>query len=334
MRPHTIGVSVAALVLAAAIAVLALHDARAAARAWLSAFVLVSMIPVGSLALLLVHGISGGRWGVELAPVLEPAQRTIPFLVLAFVPIIVARRLIYHWTGLGLPHDVLTLYLNPVLFDLRTLIALAFWSVIAWTGAWRRPLTAGLGLVGHLIVMTFIPADWVLTLEPGSVSAGFGLGFGIEQVLAALAFVALIAQQAQERPTRDLAGMLVSALLGTVYFIFMAFLITWYGNIPDKVKWYWAKRDLWPLALLAFLVGAALPFLATLNPRVRCDPRLLRATAALVLAGIFLHVSWLTAPSASAFVIVPAAIASLLLAALLLLAWALLPRNPEVAGHG
>ena len=49
-----------------ALLVIALIAGPAAGRGWLCAFVLVSMVPIGALALLLVHGISGGRWAMIL----------------------------------------------------------------------------------------------------------------------------------------------------------------------------------------------------------------------------------------------------------------------------
>jgi hypothetical protein len=290
-------------------------DASAGAEAWLCAFVLVSMIPLGSLALLLVHGISGGRWGQDFAPILVPAARTIPLLFVAFLPIIILRPLIYDWSGLKLPHDVLHLYLNPVFFDARTLIGLGVWSVLAWTNAWRSQFLAAVGLVLHLILMTFLPADWVLTIKPSSVSAGFGLGFGIEQMFAALAATAIFAPQAAGRPTRDLAGIMVTTLLGTVYFFYMAFLITWYGNIPAKVHWHAARAASgWAaVALASFLIGAALPFLAILNHLVRREPSAMRIVGALVLAGIALHIGWMIIPSFGSVVIAPAILAALVM---------------------
>ena len=270
------------------------------ARGWLCAFVLVSMVPIGSLTLLMVHGISGGRWGGDLAPMLIPAVRCIPLLLVAFLPVLFFRPEIYRWDELHLSQDVRDHYLNPALFDARTLIALVIWSGLAWCGVWRRSFFAGLGLVAHLILMTFIPADWLLTLGPGSTSAGFGLGFGIEQIGAALGMAAALGIQGREaRACRDLAGMIVSAILGTMYFIYMQFIITWYGNIPDKVHWYVARSgDGWSLlAFTAFILGAALPFLATLHPSVRREPALLRAVGILVLCGVALHVAWLTAPA-------------------------------------
>ena len=60
---------------------------------------------------------------------------------------------------------------------------------MVWRRAWETPLAAGLGLTAHLVLMTFIPADWILTLEPGTTSAAFGAGFSIEQIFAALALM-------------------------------------------------------------------------------------------------------------------------------------------------
>lgn len=318
----------------AALILFALADGATAARAWLCAFILISMIPIGSLALLLVHGISGGRWGEDLAPVLVPAARAIPLLFLAFLPILFFRPLIYRWDELALPHDVTRFYLNPLFFDARTLIGLLLWSVLAWTGAWRNQLFAALGITAHLIIITFLPADWILTLPPGSVSAGFGLGFGIEQLFAALAFAAVLAPQPPGRANRDLAGIMVTTLLGTVYFFYMAFIITWYGNIPAKVHWYAVRAgDGWALEMLAaFLLGAALPFLAILHPAVRREPSLLRYVGVLALFGILLHVVWMIIPVFGAAAMGPAILAGLVMAPLI---WAASLRLPATGGvHG
>jgi hypothetical protein len=308
----------AALALAA-LAVSAWGDAATAARAWLCAFVLVSMIPIGSLALLLVHGISGGRWGGDFAPVLVPAARSIPLLTLVFLPVIVFRPLIYDWSAMNLPQDVLRYYLNPVFFDARTLIGIAVWSLLAWGGAWRNQGTAGGGLVIHLVLMTFLPADWVLTIQPGSISAGFGLGFGIEQMFAALAFTAVLAPQQPGRANRDLAGIMVTTLLATVYFLYMQFLITWYGNIPTKVHWYAVRvGDGWQaVAFAAFLIGAGLPFLAILNPYVRREPAPMRVVGGCVLLGIALHVIWTVLPVFGGTPLLPAVFSILAIALLL-----------------
>jgi hypothetical protein len=268
---------------------------------WLCIFVLASMIPIGSLALLLAYGITGGRWGRDLMPALVPAARTIPLLIVGFVPIIVLRPALYHWDTLTIPDDVRHLYLNPFFFDIRTLFAIVVWSLLAWMRAWENELYSALGLIAHLVLLTFIPADWVLTLPPGTVSAGFGFGTGIEQMFAALAFAAVCAPQSDDqRASGDLSGLLIATLLGTVYFVYMQFAITWYGNVPEKVHWYAMRAEAgWSgVALAAFLIGAALPFIAMLSKRVRTAKPLLRLVGAMVLFGVLLHVAYLVLPAA------------------------------------
>jgi hypothetical protein len=206
-------------------------------------------------------------------------------------------------------------YLNPLFFDARTVTGIAIWSALAWGAAWRSQGMAALGLVVHLTLMSLLPADWILTIAPGSVSAGFGLGFGIEQMFVALAVVAVWAPQGAGRANRDLAGIMLTTLLGTVYFLYMAFLITWYGNIPAKVEWYVLRAGGgWSAVMLAaFIIGAALPFLAILNPYFRREPEAFRFVGWLVLVGAILHVGWLMLPSFGGSVILPALFATSLL---------------------
>lgn len=298
------------------------------ARAWLPAFVLISMIPIGSLGLLMVHGISGGRWGREMAPTLVAAARTMPLLIPAFLPVLIFRGRLPDWPLAGAASDVAHLYLNPLVFDLRSIIALVIWSVFAWGGIWRNQGTAGLGLVVHLVLVSIIPADWVLTLPPGSTSTGFGLGFGIEQMFAALAFVALLATQGRDpRANRDLAGLIVTTLLAVVYFLYVQFLIEWYGDVPEKVKWF-ASRNMgaWPFVdLLAFLVGAAGPFLAILHHDVRRSSAAMRWVGGFVLFGVTLHVVWLTIPAEGIATLAPAVGTAFVLIVFLLLARRIYP---------
>ncbi|MGZ5702934.1 MAG: hypothetical protein ACXWIM_18865 [Burkholderiales bacterium] len=306
-----IGVALFSLVIVA-LAIAIACDATATARGWLCAFVLISTVPLGSLALLLVHGVTGGRWGEDLKPVLVPAARAAPLLLTAVLPVLVLRSSIYNWHELGLPDDVQSLYLTPAFFDLRTVAALVIWSALAWTSAWQRQVPAAGGLIAHLGLLSVIPADWVMTLPPGGVSAGFGFGFGCEQIFAALAFAACLAPQGPEpRANQDLVGVMVSALLASIYFIYMQFLIVWYGNVPAKVHWYVARESWSAVALAAFFLGIAIPFLAMLSPHIRSSPRALRVVGWSILAGITLHIMWLTLPTfgtQAALALAPAAV--------------------------
>lgn len=304
-----------------------LSPTRAFATGWLSAFAFLSMIPVGSVGLLLLHGITGGRWGDDFSPVLVPAARAAPVFLLAFIPIILLRPDLYDWPAHGVPADVARDYLNPPFFAFRSVAALTIWSIMAWSRMWKSQLWGGVGLLIHAVLVSLIPPDWILTLRPGSTSAAFGFGFGLEQFFAALAFVALLAPQgADPRANRDLAGMMVSVLLGTVYFVFMEFLITWYGNIPDKVDWYVARTyGAWPLvAFCSFTLAAALPFLSILSPVVRARPGPLQWVGGVILGGIALHIAWLTMPAFGYSPIIPGLLSALVIVLLSAASWPLI----------
>ncbi len=55
-------------------------------------------ITVGSLALLMLQHLTGGAWGLVIRRVLEASTRTLPLMVLLFVPIIIGLNHIYPWT--------------------------------------------------------------------------------------------------------------------------------------------------------------------------------------------------------------------------------------------
>jgi hypothetical protein len=307
-KPRKIG-AIAAALGGVLLLILALIDPALFAQGYLIAFVLVSMVPIGSLLLLLVGGLTGGDWTAKTAPVLVRAARALPLLPLAFIPVILLRPFIYSWPGDGTPGDVGHLYLNPAFFAARTLLGLLVLSLLSWRNAWKRQTSSAIGLMVVAAILGLLPADWILTLPPRATSAAFGLGFGIEQLLAALGFCALLAPQGRSpRANADLAGLILAAILGTVYFSYMQFLITWYGNIPDKAHWYALRMAApWPwLALGGFAIGAALPFLAILAPRVRHHAASLRVVGALVLVGTALHVTWLVLPALVPLAVGPA----------------------------
>src|SRR4029450_5413166 len=57
-------------------------------QAYLSAYIFWIGIPVGCLALLMLHHLVGGRWGFMIQRVLEGAIQTLPLMALLFVPLL------------------------------------------------------------------------------------------------------------------------------------------------------------------------------------------------------------------------------------------------------
>ena len=107
-RPVAIGV-VLLLAIEGLLAVLGLFvPVEPLLRGWLVAFAIWSPVPIGSMILLLIHCLTGGKWGQAAAPILRPAAALTPVVALAFVPVLVGLRHIYPWAAdpSAIPADV------------------------------------------------------------------------------------------------------------------------------------------------------------------------------------------------------------------------------------
>ena len=312
--------TIAGLVALALVAVLGLALPRASAQAWLVAFVMWSSVPIGALVLLMIHRLTGGEWGDALAPALAPLAAMLPVLTIGFVPVALGLHFSFAWSWQPVhPESLDALYLDPAAFALRglaMLLGLSLLAVLVLRGG--GALLAGVGLCFYGLLITPIGVDWVLSLDRGYGSSAIGMELAAQQMLVALAAAAVIgAEPATGRPPRDLAGLLIATLLGTVYLGLMTFIVDWYGNLPAKAAWYLHRNDgAWLAVLLAALaIGAVLPMAMLLRASVRSSRRTLQWVGALILCGSALHVVWWMAPSLSpvALLIVPSALAALLL---------------------
>lgn len=314
LRDLLIGAAVAS----AGLIVVAAFTPTIAAAGWLVGFVFWSQVPVGSLAMLMIFRLTGGRWGEALHPVFAPAARSVPLLFALIIPVFIAIPLLNPWSRRAgdVKPDVLAYYLNAPFFIGRSLIAIAGWSVLAFllprvTGRPGQFLAAA-GLVFHCTLISLVSVDWVLSIEPPFISSSFGASMAITQLIAALAWAALQAPQAAVYSVAgDVGGLLLAFVLGITYVDFMAFLVMWYGDLPARMSWF-VERDHFPWSLLAagaFLFGSAAPILALLLARVRNGLRELRTVAASVLAGLVLYHAYLIAPPFGAWALAAAALA-------------------------
>jgi hypothetical protein len=104
-------------------------------RAYLSAYIFWIGIPVGCLALLMLHHLVGGRWGFMIQRVLEAAIQTLPLLALLFVPLLFGLSDLYPWAQAEVvAADPLlqqkAAYLNMPFFIARAVVYFAVWVVL------------------------------------------------------------------------------------------------------------------------------------------------------------------------------------------------------------
>jgi len=301
-------------------------------HAYLMGFIFWSGITLGSLALLMLQHLTGGAWGLVIRRVLEAATRTLPLLLLLFVPIILGLRQIYSWTSAEEMSQSAALkakaahYLNPSFFVTRAAIYFAIWSLLAMLLNWfsleqdhtadaklgrRMRMLSGPGLVLFVLTVTFASIDWVMSLDPTWSSTIFGLIFVASWSLSALGFTILaMAWLSQREPMNevvqaahfhDLGNLTLALVMLWTYFAFSQYLIIWSGNLPEETTWYVArKHGGWgAIALSIVILQFAFPFLTLLSRALKKSPQNLAMLALLILAMRMVDVFWLIEPTFS-----------------------------------
>ena len=255
----------------------------------------------GSLVLIMIHGVTGGRWGPYLAPVLVPLARALPFQALLFLPLLPFADLVFPWAFEPRPEiggAVARYYLNIPSFVIRSVLVLVIWCVLSILFAWRpgvTPLSAAFGLIVYAITATLAAIDWAMSIEPRFSSTAFGAAFAVAQILGALAVAGIwFCRRTRSGGTSDHGGLLLATLLGFAYLQFMQFLVIWAGGLPEKMAWYVLRASgPWnEMIVAAIVVGLVIPFVLLLPTRLRNRARTLGLASGLVLVGLILFWRW------------------------------------------
>lgn len=281
-------------------------------HAWLAAVVAWIGWPLGCLALLLIHALSGGRWGDAIRPQLAAGLRSLWLLPLALVPLIIVLPNLYPWLR---PEAMEPLhnrfYLNGPFLVLRTIVYLAVWLGLTWLiqrTLRRRNSEASLATIAPAalillaITVTFAAIDATMSLNPQFASSVFGLIEMAEMGLFALSvsvLTALLTRVSEEDGIEAVGELLMALVLLRAYLDFVQFLIIWQSNLPSEAQWYLPRTTgAWGVAAwLAVLCHFVLPFLLLLSPRVRRSRRGIAAVAGVLALGTVIRSWWLVLPA-------------------------------------
>jgi len=237
---------------AVALAAFAIVDPLGAADGWRAGFLLLSAPPIGAVALLLIARIVGADWDAALTPMLS----ALPWLGFLAIPMVIGQALFHY------PDGHLHLWLSPLAFTLRSVLALLFWSWTARALCRGRVTQPGPLLLLHGLVVSVMGYDWLLGVAPAQPESVAPMVLAVMQIggAAAMACAAGLGTVFQRR---DLAYLLVASALGLGYFLYIDFVIVWFGNLPAHVGWY-VERNVAParvLPALALLLGLLAPIL-------------------------------------------------------------------------
>lgn len=323
---------------------------------YLSAWLTLAALPIGTLPILMMLELLGGRWGQGAAAPLRATLRPYPLVAILFLPVLANPGALYPWAGAGgFPpgHAADLGWLQPLPFALRSLLYLAVFGAFAlvFAGPARRPeelprrqRLAAAGLALHGFVSTFAAFDWMMSLEPDWRSSGYGLMVAELQATMALALACALGGGRDQDPKvrGDLGTLLFIAVTLWAYLAFMQFLVIWSGNLPVEVVWYLRRGSgFWSTIAVLVVIGLfVVPFLALTAPALRRRKGLVPAMGWLVIGCSALHMAWLVLPAfrREGMALVPADLLCLLAFAAGAVAWLQRRHQPAlprpVPAHG
>jgi hypothetical protein len=298
-------------------------------HSWLVGALFVLSLALGALFFVLVHHATQAGWSVVVRRIAENTMATLPFLALLFVPLLLGRHDLFHWTHAeAVKLDPLLQhkqpYLNETFFLIRTLAYFAIWSAMAlWFGRQSRlqdatgdhEITRRMrrasppGLLLFALTVTFFAFDWLMSLNPHWYSTIFGLYFFAGSAMGFFAFLALatiagrraglLVDVLSAEHQHDIAKLLFGFVVFWAYMAFSQYLLIWYANLPEETGFF-AERfaGSWRTASVALALGHfVVPFFFLLPRTVKRSATALAAASVWLLAMHLLDLYWLVMPN-------------------------------------
>lgn len=296
-------------------------------RSYLTSFVFWFQLAMGSLGVLMMQYVTGGRWGVILKRPLESAALTLPLLAILFVPIVLGLYRLYPWTDTAVvaADPVLQkkqIYLNVPFFVGRQVAYFVIWVAFAWlldrwsTGwnkteqpryQWLLEHASAVGMFVLAAVMTLAIVDWVMSLEPLWYSTIYAVIYIAGEMLAgfALAISAVIvlspeySESLSVRRFRDLGNLLLTFVMLWAYCSFSQYLLIWSGNLREEITWYLPRTTgFWGIvALILIAFHFFVPFFLLLFRDLKQNRKILLVMVVFLLLMRLVDVFWLVKPA-------------------------------------
>ena len=300
---------------------------------YLVAWLFWNGLALGSMALLLLHNLTGGKWIEPVRPYLRAAAGLIPVMAILFIPVALNLKQIYEWAdpaivaGDAMLQYKAKFYLNPNGFYIRAAIYFTLWMLLVGLLSWQARTNAapdspayhrfrrfsGIGLGLHGLAVTFSSIDWMMSLEPHWFSAIYGVIIFASQGVGALALaIALSTRAARQRGEltklqihefHDLGKLMSGLIMFWMYVQFSQLFIIWYGNLPEEVVWVIRRLEhgwLW-VALSLLVFHWIVPFFGLLSRDWKRNPARLGFMAAMIVVMEWVMYVWYVEPAAQAY---------------------------------
>lgn len=283
---------------------------------------------MGCLALLMIHFVAGGAWGVIVRRLLEAGTRTIPVMWLLFLPLLIFAPKLYFWADAAHATDKIVqlkhLYLNRSFLVVRWLIYGIVWNGLVYflnkwsrledeTKSWKyssalEKLSAP-GIVAYFFTITFASIDFLMSLDVTWASTIYGFLVAAGQGLSAIALtVAVLVVLSKYEPMdhaitkrhlHDLGKLMLALVMLWAYLSFSQYLIIYSGNLPEEITWYIRRLNGgWQyVGLILLLFHFALPFALLLSQTLKKNPKTFFSIAVFIICIRVVDIFWLVEPN-------------------------------------
>jgi hypothetical protein len=300
-------------------------------QSYLMSFTLILGLTLGSLGLLMLQHLTSGQWGIIIRRSLESATRTLPLILVFFLPIVFFGMKYLYGAWLDpeeLKKEPLSkfqqTYLTAGGFQLRAIIYFAIWLLLMFLfNSWskeqdvnqedrslrrRFKMFAGPGIILYVFATSFAAVDWVMSLSPHWASTIYGFLFIAGQLISSMAFmiavVVLLARTEpfssvlQKRHLHDLGKLLLAFVMLWAYFDFSQLLIIWSGNQPEEISFYRTRLyGGWGVvAVIVLVFHFFVPFFLLLSQDVKRNAKVLPKIALWLIFMRLVDLYWMTRP--------------------------------------
>ena len=235
---------------------------------YVTAYFFYLAISMGSLFLVLIQHLAKGGWGVVLRRIPEHLMRSIPLMLILFIPIYLGLDVIFKWADpiyAAKDHlvQIKAPYLNKGFFVIRAISYFVIWGLITRfyykqsveqdvDGDEKRTIKmqnrSAVCILLFALSYTFASFDWLMSLSPHWFSTIFGVYVFANSVLAALCVISLFTMILRRagyltdlisvEHYHDLGKLIYGFVVFWAYISFSQYFLIWYANIPEETVWY------------------------------------------------------------------------------------------------
>jgi hypothetical protein len=304
-------------------------------HSYIFGYMLVVGLTLGSLGILMLQHLTGGKWGIIIRRPLEAATRNLWLIFLLFLPILLGMNFLYSgnatdqgWlnspkTGEHALSPLQQWYLTRTGFILRAVIYFLIWALLAYLfNRWSREedsreggeprrrmkAVAAPGIILYVLAMSFAAFDWLMSISPHWASTIYGFLIVAGQLIVSMALMVVVVSYLSrttplggvitKRHLHDLAKLLFAFNMLWAYFDFSQLLIIWSGNQPEEITFYRTRLyGGWGVvAVMVLVFSFAIPFLLLLSRDIKRNASLVSKVAIWMILMRLVDLYWMTRP--------------------------------------